>query len=58
LISWLQQHCLSREVSRQALEQGRIAEVLEEIWKAPRPKPVIPDGAEQVANWLTEKMDL
>lgn len=58
LISWLQQHGLCREVSRQALEQGRIAEVLEEIWKAPRPKPVIPDGAEQVANWLTEKMDL
>ena len=58
LIAWLQQHGLCREVSRQALEQGRIAEVLEEIWNAPRPEPVIPEGAEQVASWLAGKLDL
>lgn len=57
LIAWLQQHGLSREVPRQALEQGNIAEVLEEIWKAPRPEPVIPEGAKQVAAWLSEKLD-
>lgn len=58
LISWLQQYGLCREVSRQALEQGMIAAVLEEIWQAPRPKPVIPEGAEQVSEWLAEKLDL
>jgi hypothetical protein len=58
LIAWLQQHGLCREVSRQALEQGRIAEVLEEIWNAPRPDPVIPEGGEQVANWLAERLNL
>jgi hypothetical protein len=58
LIAWLQQHDLCREVSRQALEQGRIAEVLEEIWNAQRPDPVIPEGGEQVANWLAERLNL
>lgn len=58
LIAWLQQHGVCREVSREALEQGRIAAALEEIWNAPRPKPVIPEGAEQVAEWLAERLDL
>jgi hypothetical protein len=56
LNTWLQQHGLCREVSRQVLEQGRVAEVLEEIWDAPRPEPVIPEGAQQVADWLAEKL--
>lgn len=56
LISWLQQHGLCREVSRSAMEQGDIADVLEDIWNAPRPKPVIPEGAKQVAQWLEEKL--
>jgi len=58
LIEWLQQNGLCREVSRDALEHGKIADVLEEIWNAPRPKPVIPEGAKQVAEWLAEKMNL
>ncbi|MGA8864973.1 MAG: hypothetical protein WBM09_10925 [Gallionella sp.] len=58
LIEWLQQHGLCREVSRQVLEQGTIDDALEEIWNAPRPKPVIPEGAQQVAEWLVEKLDL
>jgi hypothetical protein len=58
LIAWLQQYGLCREVAREVLEQGMIAEVLEEIWSAPRPKPVIPQGAKQVAEWLSEKLDL
>jgi UDP:flavonoid glycosyltransferase YjiC (YdhE family) len=58
LTEWLQQHGVCREVSRQTLEQGNIAEVLEDIWDAPRPQPVIPKGGEQVANWLAEKLDL
>jgi len=58
LIEWLQQHGLCREISRLALEHGRIAKVLEEIWKAPQPEPVEPTGAHQVAEWLAEKLDL
>ncbi len=56
LIEWLQQHCRCREVSRQALEQGRIAGELESLWSAPPPKPVMPTGAHQVAEWLAEKL--
>ena len=56
LITWLQQHIPCREVSRDVLEQGMIAEVLQEIWNAPRPEAVIPQGGEQVANWLAEKL--
>ena len=58
LITWLQQHGLCREVSRDVLEQGVIAEVLQEIWNTPRPEAVIPQGGEQVANWLAEKLNL
>lgn len=57
LIAWLQQHCSCHEVSRQTLEQGNIAEALKEIWNAPRPKPVMPKGAEQAAAWLAGKLD-
>lgn len=56
LVEWLQQNGLCREVSRDDLEQGKIAEALEEIWNAPRPKPFIPEGAQQVAEWLEEKL--
>lgn len=58
LIGWLQRHGLCREVSRDALEQGDFAEVLGELCNAPRPNPVIPEGAEQVANWMAEGLDL
>ncbi|MEO6974791.1 MAG: hypothetical protein ABI144_02800, partial [Gallionella sp.] len=56
LVEWLQQNSLCREISRQELEQGKIADVLEEIWNAPRPKPVNPEGAKQVAEWLARKL--
>jgi hypothetical protein len=57
LVEWLQQNGLCREVARDALEQGKIADVLEEIWNAPSPEPVIPEGARQVAEWLAEKLE-
>lgn len=58
LIAWLQQHGLCREVSRDDLELGDVAEVLEELWNTPRPEPAIPEGAEHVANWLAERLNL
>ena len=57
LIAWLQQHGLCREVSRDDLEPGDVANVLEELWNAPRPEPVVPTGAEQAAAWLAGKLD-
>ena len=57
LISWLQQHAMCRELSRDALERGDIAGVLEEFWHTPPPEPVIPTGTEQVAEWLSRKFD-
>ncbi len=58
LVEWLQQNVLCREVSRQDLEQGTIADALEDIWNAPRPKPVNPEGAQQVAGWLAGKLGM
>lgn len=57
LVKWLQQHGVCREVSRDALPQGDIAEALGEIWDLPPVGPVIPEGADQVANWLLSKFD-
>lgn len=56
LTGWLQQHGLCREVSRDALEQGDLAETLDRICNAPRPCPVMPEGAGQVVDWLIEWM--
>ncbi len=56
LAGWLQQHSLCREISRDALEQGNFAGALKEICNAPRPKPVIPEGADQAANWIAERL--
>ena len=58
LITWLQQHGRCREVSRDDLERGNIEALLEGFLNAPRPEPVIPTGAEQVADWLAMKLDL
>ncbi|MDH4215787.1 MAG: hypothetical protein OEV23_02680 [Gallionella sp.] len=56
LTAWLQQHGLCREVSRDVLERGDIAGALGELWDTPPPKPVIPTGAKQVAEWLSRKL--
>ncbi len=56
LNGWLQQHGLCREVSRNDLERGKIEDSLEEIWKASRLKPVIPEGVSQVAEWLKAQL--
>jgi len=57
LIEWLQQHGLCAEISRQNLESGGVAEILEDIWSSPRPQPVVPTGTNQVVDWLAERLD-
>lgn len=56
LIAWLQRNGRCREVPRLELEQGQVAEMLAEVWGSPRPE--LPDqaGAEQVADWLAERL--
>jgi len=56
LIKWLQQHGVSRVVSLNALQQGRFAEILEEICNEPRPASSVPSGAEQVADYLARQL--
>lgn len=57
LVEWLQQHGLCREVSRQDMDSGNIADKLEGIWDAPRPARIVPEGAAQTAEWLSEKLN-
>lgn len=57
LIEWLERHDVCREVSRQDMEQGKIAEALEDIRGTPQPAPVTPAGAAQAAEWLAERLD-
>jgi hypothetical protein len=56
LNEWLKQHNVCCEVSRRALEQGKIAATLNEIWHAPLASRCVPNGALQVAEWLAEKL--
>lgn len=56
LVEWLKNHGRCREVSRQALENGNIAAELEDLWNRPPPPKPIPSGAEQVAEWLAERL--
>ena len=57
LTEWLHQHNTYREISRQTLELGTFQKELEFIWNEPKPTPIIPDGATQVANWLVDKLN-
>ena len=52
LVDWLQVHGKCLEVSRNALERGDIADALATLWNAPRPEPIIPDGAAHAVDWL------
>ena len=55
LVEWLQQHGVCREVSRERLERGDIAQDLSGLWAVPPAAPPIPDGAAQVADWLARR---
>jgi len=56
LIEWLRQHDACREVTRQELEQGTLAQELERLWSAPSFARPAPGGASQVADWLAESL--
>ncbi len=58
LTTWLQQHGVCREVSREQLESGDIARDLSALWSAPRVIPPVASGATQVADWLMQEFFL
>ncbi len=58
LIEWLQQHCVCREVSREQLYKGEIAEDLSALWSAPGITPPEPEGVTRISDWLMHKFSL
>ena len=56
LITWLQSHGISAELSYTDLQQGNIAKYLEQLWVEPERSPVVPTGARQVADWIAERL--
>jgi hypothetical protein len=56
LVEWLQQHDVCREVARERLEHGDIAQDLSALWAVPPGAPPIPDGAAQVSDWLARRL--
>lgn len=56
LIEWLKQYGQCREVSRQALEEGNLAEELKALWHTPQPPQPEPCGAAQAAVWLAQRL--
>ncbi|HCJ50668.1 MAG: hypothetical protein AUJ88_03340 [Gallionellaceae bacterium CG1_02_56_997] len=56
LIEWLQRYGMSGEISPDTLAGGAFAAALEQLWSASAPVPVIPTGAQQVAEWIAEKL--
>jgi hypothetical protein len=58
LVEWLQQHGVCREVSREQLESGDIAQDLSGLGSAAQVVAPLPGGAAQVADWLMGKLSL
>jgi hypothetical protein len=56
LIAWLQQCGVCREISNEAYKLGNIAHELETLWRQKAPTKVVPNGADQVASWLSDKL--
>ena len=56
LVSWLQQHGRCREISRDALERGQLADALQALWRMPKLPPVHPTGVAEVADWLQQRL--
>jgi hypothetical protein len=56
LVEWLQQHGVCREVSRDQLQHGDIAQNLSALWSVPRVTPPLANGAAQAADWLMRRL--
>jgi hypothetical protein len=58
LVEWLHRHGVCREIPREQLESGIIAEELAGLFAAPQVPPPQPDGAAQAADWLMRNLAL
>jgi UDP:flavonoid glycosyltransferase YjiC (YdhE family) len=58
LTEWLRQHGACREVSRDQLQRGDIAQDLSSLWAAPQVTPPLANGATQAADWLMRRLSL
>lgn len=56
LIEWLERHGRCREVTRDEVEAGEVGGALQALWNAPQREPVLPQGSQQVADWLAVKL--
>ena len=56
LVAWLNQHGTCIEISRDQSESGKFSDELIKILNSPRPEKVLPNGAEQVIQWLKRKI--
>lgn len=52
LVQWLERNDACLEVGRAALESGQMEDLLERLWRLPRPKPPVPSGATEAADFL------
>ncbi|MGD9786623.1 MAG: hypothetical protein AB7U30_01580 [Sulfuricellaceae bacterium] len=52
LAAWLRQYGTCLEVERQRLETGEVGDLLEALWRQPRPHPPVPSGAAEAADYL------
>ncbi len=58
LTDWLQQHAMCREVSREQIDSGSIADELSALWAASAFAPTLANGAAQVCDWLMNRPPL
>ena len=58
LTEWLQRHAVCREISREQIDSGSIADDLSALWSAPPSAPPLANGAAQVCDWLMHRFSL
>jgi hypothetical protein len=58
LVEWLQNHGRCRNISRQTLEDGNIATEMERLREMARSPTPVPSGGEQVAKWLSARLEI
>jgi hypothetical protein len=54
LTTWLAQNGISREISRDALEQGELAVALAQLWRSLPAKLIQPEKQTEAAEWLVQ----
>ena len=58
LVAWLQRNGISREIRREQLQDGNIAQELSVLWEMPPVTVPQSNGAARVAEWLLHKLSL